>query len=463
MLARRFRYFFEACLLLVVASCLDGRSPAIEPTDTPPTAAVAAPTGNTAMPATLRMAFLRTQQKAAGYDFQSDAAGTLHGRAGADVATAAVAATARGVRLSRDDDGGLALGVETTSVGRDGAARSRAVLGRRAEGQELVLERDDGVEERYLAGPLGLEQSWVLRERPAGSGPLAIEVAFEGLAPEVAGDRVLLRDEAGLVRAGYGGLVAADAEGRGLSAHMEAREGGVALVIDDAGATYPVRVDPMVWTQQAEITASDGAASDLFGSGVSVSGGTALVGAPGLCMSGPPCTNAQQGAAYVFVQSGATWTQQAELTASDGVAGDQFGFQVSLSGGTALVGAPFHHGGQGAAYVFVQSGTTWIQRAELLEDVCGGGAHGGSIAQAGGYGEPLVHLRAAVPPIARGRRRRARCARPRRAGRRRAFRGCRPRPRRRRRPAPSPRGRGGPCAPRAPAPARRSRSAARRA
>src|ERR1700733_1803746 len=98
MLARRLRYLLAACLLLVVASCCDGRSPAVE-RDTSPGAAVAAPPGDTAMPATLRMAFLRTQQKAAGYDFRSDAAGTLRGRAGAHGATAAVAATARGVRL----------------------------------------------------------------------------------------------------------------------------------------------------------------------------------------------------------------------------------------------------------------------------------------------------------------------------------------------------------------------------
>jgi hypothetical protein len=78
----RLRSLFAACLLLVVASCFDGRSPTIEP-EMSPRAAVAAPSGNTAMPATLRMAFVRTQQKAAGYELQSDAAGTLRGRAGA--------------------------------------------------------------------------------------------------------------------------------------------------------------------------------------------------------------------------------------------------------------------------------------------------------------------------------------------------------------------------------------------
>jgi hypothetical protein len=127
------------------------------------------------------------------------------------------------------------------------------------------------------------------------------------------------------------------------------------------GAAYVFVRSGTTWTQQAELTASDGAANDFFGGSVSLSGGTALVG--------QVPANTQQGVAYVFVRSGTTWTQQAELTASDGDANDQFGWSVSVSGGTALVGAYQHQVGanaqQGAAYVFVQSGTTWSQQAEL--------------------------------------------------------------------------------------------------
>src|SRR6185437_11691068 len=168
-------------------------------------------------------------------------------------------------------------------IRREGARASRGVLDRHAEGQELVLAREDDVEERYLAGPLGVEQSFVVHERPEGRGPLAIEVAFDGLTPGAEGeavDRVVLRDEAGVVRAGYRDLAAADADGRELPARMEVREGGVALVVEDEGARYPVRVDPIVWVQQAELTASDGAADDFFGLSVAVSDGIALIGAP---------------------------------------------------------------------------------------------------------------------------------------------------------------------------------------
>jgi uncharacterized protein (TIGR03437 family) len=64
----------------------------------------------------------------------------------------------------------------------------------------------------------------------------------------------------------------------------------------------------------------------------------------------------------VFTESGTAWTQQQELTASDGAANDNFGISVSLSGSTALSGAPGHTVGpnahQGAAYAFVATGPT---------------------------------------------------------------------------------------------------------
>ena len=118
--------------------------------------------------------------------------------------------------------------------------------------------------------------------------------------------------------------------------------------------------------QQAELTAADGAFYDFFGSSVALSGDTALVGASGHTVG----TNGLQGAAYVFVRSGSSWSQQGpELVAGDGAYNDEFGYSVAVSGDTALVGAIEHDvgakAGQGAAYAFVRSGTVWTQQAEL--------------------------------------------------------------------------------------------------
>ncbi len=113
-------------------------------------------------------------------------------------------------------------------------------------------------------------------------------------------------------------------------------------------------------TQQAKLTAPDAAAGDRFGQSVSIAGDTAVVGSPGDDDAG-----SDSGSAYVFVRIGGNWTQQAKLTASDAAAGDQFGISVSISGDTAIVGAQGDASYAGSAYVFTRNGNTWTQQAKL--------------------------------------------------------------------------------------------------
>jgi uncharacterized repeat protein (TIGR01451 family) len=133
----------------------------------------------------------------------------------------------------------------------------------------------------------------------------------------------------------------------------------------DAGSAYVFVRSGTTWTEQQKLLASDGAADDNFGRSVSVSGDTAVVGAyhDVYPPTGP-------GSAYVFVRSGTTWTEQQKLLASDGAVGDNFGISVSISGDTAVVGADEDDTPDGAnagsAYVFVRSGTTWTQQQKLL-------------------------------------------------------------------------------------------------
>ena len=138
-----------------------------------------------------------------------------------------------------------------------------------------------------------------------------------------------------------------------------------------AGAAYVFVESDGIWSQQAELTASDGVDGDAFGWSVAVSGGRVVVGAPCGIYLDDTCQDAGQ--AYVFVESGGMWPQQAKLISSDGRGGffgDQFGWSVAVSGSCVAVGSPQHAVGsnssQGAAYMFVQSGTTWSQRAELI-------------------------------------------------------------------------------------------------
>jgi hypothetical protein len=224
--------------------------------------------------------------------------------------------------------------------------------------------RRGGLTEWYVNGRAGLEQGFTLAEPPAGAGsgqPLTLALGVSGnLALSQQGGTVLLKSGDKVVLR-YGGLSARDARGRLLPAHIEARSHEIRMVVDDREAQYPLTVDP-AWLQEQELAeTTDQQADGSFGTAVSVSGTTVLIGASGHTVNGI----LHAGAAYIFVLSGGVWTEQAELNAADAVAGDEFGVSVSLSGTLALVGAYQHNRSAGAAYVFAQSGTVWSQQAEL--------------------------------------------------------------------------------------------------
>ncbi len=102
------------------------------------------------------------------------------------------------------------------------------------------------------------------------------------------------------------------------------------------GAAYVFGVNGSSWVQQAELTASDGARGDQFGFSVEIAGNTAVVAAPYNAVGG----NANEGAAYAFTRSGTSWVQQAKLTESNGAVWDDLGLSVAMTGNTAVVGAP---------------------------------------------------------------------------------------------------------------------------
>ena len=271
---------------------------------------------------------------------------------------------------ARIDTRAVRCGDERIAVG---AGRVRPVEG---EPHRVSTTRAAGkvaLEEWAVNGPLGVEQGFTFPSDPCGgrAAELVIEIGVEGLAPIARGDAVTLRDEVGVPRARYSDLRAVDARGASLAAKMGVADGVVELRVATEGASWPVVVDPMIATQQAVLTEDLGAASDLFGGSVSLSGTTALVGAFNKTVG----ANKAQGAAFVFVQSGTTWSLQQQLTASDGVANDQFGSYVALSGTNALVSSG------SAVYAFTNSGTVWTQQASKL--VTSDGALGGPLGVSG--------------------------------------------------------------------------------
>ena len=166
---------------------------------------------------------------------------------------------------------------------------------------------------------------------------------------------------------------------------------------DGSTQDYSVVVNQPV--QRAYVKASNTGANDNFGMNVALSadGNTLAVGAyledsaaKGIDGNQTDNSAADSGAVYVFVRSGATWSQQSYIKASNTGASDEFGHAVALSadGNTLAVGAHLEDsaaegiGGSqtdnsalasGAVYVFTRSGTTWSQQAYIKASNTGAG------------------------------------------------------------------------------------------
>ena len=154
---------------------------------------------------------------------------------------------------------------------------------------------------------------------------------------------------------------------------------------NDSGSAYVFKRTDTNWIQQAKLTASDGADSDIFGFSVSIDGDYAVVGAP----YDDDAHGEDSGSAYIFARSGTTWSQQVKILSSDNAADDQFGYCVSINGDYAVIGAPKNDGNaedSGSVYVFKRTDTNWIQQAKLTaSDGANSDFFGNSVSFDGAY------------------------------------------------------------------------------
>ncbi len=129
------------------------------------------------------------------------------------------------------------------------------------------------------------------------------------------------------------------------------------------GAWVFERTEEGEWVEVSKLTASDAEAADRFGQAVGVGRDLIVVGAHGVDESA--------GAVYVFGRNEkGSWFETSKLQASDGAAADVFGGSVALSGDTIAVGAVGRDDQgieSGAAYVLESDGVGgWAETAKLV-------------------------------------------------------------------------------------------------
>jgi hypothetical protein len=118
-----------------------------------------------------------------------------------------------------------------------------------------------------------------------------------------------------------------------------------------------------VWTQQAELNASDARAGDVFGGGMALDGNTLVVGALGSTIAN------RSGSAYVWKRTGENWTEVQKLTASVPEDLSVFGSAIDVSGDTIVIAAQdddsvaYH---AGSVYVFTRAGDRWSELQRLV-------------------------------------------------------------------------------------------------
>jgi len=151
-----------------------------------------------------------------------------------------------------------------------------------------------------------------------------------------------------------------------------------------SGSAYIFKREGTAWSEQDKLTASDGEAGDHFGRSVSISGDYAIVGAEGDDDNGN-----LSGSAYIFKREAEVWSEQAKLTASDGAESDRFGLRVSTNGDYAIVGVSDdddNGDGSGSAYMFKREGEVWSEQAKLTaSDGAEGDRFGNRVSISGNY------------------------------------------------------------------------------
>jgi hypothetical protein len=284
------------------------------------------------------------------------------------------------VRGSGQTGGKWRLGMKLTAYGYGDRKKAAPSADVKARGDRIEYERraSDGgaIREWYVNRASGLEQGFTIAQAPgkrrAGeklnlwlklSGDLKARLGESGQA-------ILLNGRGTGAGLRYDKLHAFDTTGREIEARMKLTGDQIRIEVADEGAIYPVTIDPTL-TQQQKLEASDAGEVDQFGSSVAISGDTVVIGSP----MDDGAAGVDQGSAYVFVRSGAVWSQQQKLEASDASARDFFGNSVAISGDTVVVGAPLDDAvgdeGQGSAYVFVRNGGVWSQQQKLVASDAG--------------------------------------------------------------------------------------------
>jgi hypothetical protein len=152
----------------------------------------------------------------------------------------------------------------------------------------------------------------------------------------------------GAAGSGFGSSVAVSGDRLVVGAPLDGSptpDAGAAWLYERTGPGDPYGGDPV----KLQATSRD--VGDVLGDDVAIDGDVVVAGAPG---AQKPAFPLRDGAAYVFQDNGTDWIETDVLRAADGYDGERFGDAVAVSGNRVLIGAPndVNDNGPGAGAVY---------------------------------------------------------------------------------------------------------------
>ncbi len=241
-------------------------------------------------------------------DYKGDAIGLRATAAGARLHTAfqklSGTVTRDGLRIDSTAEQGGDLRLRASAIGRDRHSEALPATGTVAVDEKVVTFTRPGLTEEYSVSVDGVRQDFMIATRPAGPGDLRVDLALDGAKAEAAADGARLILDGSGRKLAYHRVRVTDASGRELSATLQVLSSHrLAVRVADAGAIYPVRIDPTF--SDADWTSLGGAngANDIIRA-VAVDGS----GTDNIYIGGEFATAGGVAANYIAKWNGSAWS-----------------------------------------------------------------------------------------------------------------------------------------------------------
>lgn len=292
--------------------------------------------------------------------------------------------------------------------GRPSAMRRVSPVGPTIAGTRIEYQRGDVVE-WYVNDSRGLEQGFDLARSPEGTGELTFEFRLDGGLDAVSafdGAAIEIADADGRAILRIGELVTIDATGSVLPCRFDLDASVLRIVVDDAGALYPIVVDPLTTSIVSTVESNQGDA--WLGYAVAGAGDVNADGWSDVIVGAPQFDNGQnnEGRAFVFLGGASGLATAPVWTSESNQAAAQFGYAVSGAGDVdndgysdVLIGAPFFDNGQaneGRAFVHLGSAAgpsasaVWTAEADQATASFGATVSGGGDVNTDGFSDVMV-------------------------------------------------------------------------